>query len=180
MPNEFVCDVFAGIGPFAIPIAKKGGNIVFANDLNPDSFLYLKENIDLNGVNEKVSPFCLCGREFIEKSNFLLNEAKFFYRTNPKKKKIEKPVIISEEKNDVANSQKKQNFFSHYIMNLPATAIEFLDAFIGLYENQEEQSEIVMPIIHCYCFSNAENKEKDVIDVIHNSKTLMISVCQKC
>lgn len=34
-----VCDMMAGVGPFAVPLAKRGHR-VFANDLNPDSFRY--------------------------------------------------------------------------------------------------------------------------------------------
>jgi tRNA (guanine37-N1)-methyltransferase len=47
--GEIIADVFAGVGPFAIPAAKKGCGL-FANDLNPHSFKYLKENISLNAV----------------------------------------------------------------------------------------------------------------------------------
>ena len=47
--DDFVCDVFAGIGPFSVPAAKKG-TIVFANDLNPVSYQYLQENVILNKV----------------------------------------------------------------------------------------------------------------------------------
>jgi len=43
-------DMFAGIGPFAIPAAKNRGCVVYANDLNPISYQYLKENIRLNKV----------------------------------------------------------------------------------------------------------------------------------
>jgi tRNA (guanine37-N1)-methyltransferase len=46
---ENIGDVFAGVGPFAIPTAKKGC-IVYANDLNPMSYKYLLENISLNKV----------------------------------------------------------------------------------------------------------------------------------
>lgn len=42
-------DVFAGIGPFAVPAAKKGCRVV-ANDLNPNSFDFLKVNVKLNKV----------------------------------------------------------------------------------------------------------------------------------
>jgi len=41
--------MFAGIGPFAIPAAKKGC-FVYANDLNPASFNYLIENAKSNKV----------------------------------------------------------------------------------------------------------------------------------
>lgn len=42
-------------------------------------------------------------------------------------------------------------------MNLPATAITFLDAFIGLYHAHEElfvpHTNNELPVIHVYCFS---------------------------
>lgn len=47
--GEAVCDVMAGVGPFAIPAAKKGC-WVMANDLNPHSFDSLNRNIQDNKV----------------------------------------------------------------------------------------------------------------------------------
>ena len=47
--GEAVCDVMAGIGPFAIPAGKKRV-FVWANDLNPDSYRYLSEGIQRNKV----------------------------------------------------------------------------------------------------------------------------------
>lgn len=52
-PQDVIADVFAGVGPFAIPAAKKGC-VVFANDLNPNSAKYLSENVQNNKVR------CLC------------------------------------------------------------------------------------------------------------------------
>lgn len=48
--GDIVCDVFAGIGPFALPASKNKSCWVFANDLNPVSYKYLCENISLNKV----------------------------------------------------------------------------------------------------------------------------------
>lgn len=49
-PGEVVCDVMAGIGPFAVPAGKRGV-FVWANDYNPESYKYLKEAIDRNKVS---------------------------------------------------------------------------------------------------------------------------------
>ncbi len=48
--GEAVCDVMAGVGPFAIPAGKRKV-FVWANDLNPDSYASLKEGIQRNKVH---------------------------------------------------------------------------------------------------------------------------------
>lgn len=48
-PGEVVCDVMAGIGPFAVPAGRKGV-FVFANDMNPESHRYLEVAIARNKV----------------------------------------------------------------------------------------------------------------------------------
>lgn len=47
--GQVVVDVMAGIGPFAIPAAKKGV-IVWANDYNPESVKYMSDAIKYNKV----------------------------------------------------------------------------------------------------------------------------------
>jgi tRNA (guanine37-N1)-methyltransferase len=49
-PGEVVCDMMAGIGPFAIPAARRRV-IVHANDLNPRCAHYLRVNTALNKVS---------------------------------------------------------------------------------------------------------------------------------
>lgn len=54
---EDVLDMFAGIGYFTIPIAGHPGcRSVTACEKNPVSFEYLKRNIELNGLTDKVKP----------------------------------------------------------------------------------------------------------------------------
>ena len=48
-PGEAVCDVMAGVGPFAVPAAKRR-IFVWANDLNPDSYASLVDAISVNKV----------------------------------------------------------------------------------------------------------------------------------
>jgi len=55
--GETVVDMFAGVGPFSILIAKKRENVkVYAIDVNPDAVEFLKKNIAVNHVENKVMP----------------------------------------------------------------------------------------------------------------------------
>lgn len=62
--GEIICDMFAGIGPFAIPAAQKGC-LVYANDLNPDSIRFLKINAKINKVDDLVHAYNMDARKFI-------------------------------------------------------------------------------------------------------------------
>jgi tRNA/tmRNA/rRNA uracil-C5-methylase (TrmA/RlmC/RlmD family) len=55
---SFSGDMFAGVGPFALPLAKKGC-VVYANDLNPDSYAHMIENIKRNKVPQSLRTFSL-------------------------------------------------------------------------------------------------------------------------
>lgn len=103
--GDVLYDVFAGVGPFAVPAAHKGC-VVFANDLNPHSFSWLKRNVELNKVSGRVSTFNLDGRKFIR-------------------------TVLGCNLREHAKKGAKV----HVCMNLPSLATEFLDAFIGLLEN---------------------------------------------
>jgi tRNA (guanine37-N1)-methyltransferase len=55
--EETVVDLFAGIGPFVILIAKTRGDVkTYAVDVNPDAITFLKKNARLNRVENKVFP----------------------------------------------------------------------------------------------------------------------------
>jgi tRNA (guanine37-N1)-methyltransferase len=54
-PGEEVLVPFAGVGPFAIPAAAKGAQVV-AIENNPDAFAWLNENIALNKVRDHLVP----------------------------------------------------------------------------------------------------------------------------
>lgn len=45
-----VVDMFAGVGPYSIPLAKKCKRVI-AMDKNPDAIHFLKENVILNSVD---------------------------------------------------------------------------------------------------------------------------------
>jgi len=53
-PGEQVLDMFAGVGPFAIPAASRGADVV-AVDLNETAIDYCRENARRNGVADAVT-----------------------------------------------------------------------------------------------------------------------------
>ncbi|KAI9470672.1 MAG: Met-10+ like-protein-domain-containing protein, partial [Benjaminiella poitrasii] len=135
--KEYVCDVFAGVGPFALPAAKKGA-IVYANDLNPSSYEWMKTNIKANKITQGIYPYNMDGRAFIRQA---VQDLQALDKTNWKT-------------------------FDHFVMNLPATAIEFLDAFRGLYHDKKEifdrTENAKLPTIHCHCFTKSSDAMEDI------------------
>ena len=53
-PGESAIDMFAGVGPYAVPMAARGAEVV-ACDLNERAVAYLRENAERNGVAERVT-----------------------------------------------------------------------------------------------------------------------------
>ncbi|KAI9503119.1 tRNA(m(1)G37)methyltransferase [Coemansia spiralis] len=166
-----ICDVMAGVGPFAIPAAKRGA-LVWANDLNPASYEAMVDNIRLNKVQECIKAFNLDGRDFIRKAfaELITSTAKgplhlpSLSKGSSNKSKSTADAAVSQESISVPSRS-----FDHVVMNLPAIAIEFLDAFRGLFRtitgNSENDSDdsLNMPIIHAHCFTKSDNPERDIL-----------------
>jgi tRNA (guanine37-N1)-methyltransferase len=51
--DERIVDMFAGVGPFAIPFAERGAQVI-AVDRNPVAIEYLRENARRNDVDERI------------------------------------------------------------------------------------------------------------------------------
>jgi tRNA (guanine37-N1)-methyltransferase len=65
--GETVVDLFAGVGPFAVLIAKKNADAkVYAVDINPEAVEFLKKNIRLNRVDNHVIPIQGNARQTVE------------------------------------------------------------------------------------------------------------------
>jgi tRNA (guanine37-N1)-methyltransferase len=59
---------------------------------------------------------------------------------------------------------------SHFVMNLPATAIDFLGSFNGLYQGHEQLFEphtsTKLPMVHVHCFSTkSEDNVREGIEI---------------
>ncbi|KAF9208292.1 tRNA(m(1)G37)methyltransferase [Haplosporangium sp. Z 27] len=178
--TDAVCDVMAGVGPFAMPAAKKGC-MVYANDLNPVSYASMLDNKALNKIKDNLHIYNLDGREFIRKA--VEDLEKSGYQRPPEAPVIKKgkkggakestptpvPAPVVQPVVDSASTSTKTSFktFDHFVMNLPGSAIEFLDAFRGLFHGRESdipEPKKQLPMIHCHCFSKSDEPEKDVAE----------------
>ncbi len=54
-------------------------------------------------------------------------------------------------------------YFSNVLMNLPASALTFLDAFVHAFDRSTWKAPL--PTIHCYCFSKEKDYAADVISI---------------
>ncbi|RKP03817.1 hypothetical protein CXG81DRAFT_23514 [Caulochytrium protostelioides] len=187
--GQAIADVMAGVGPFALPAALHKECLVFANDLNPESYKWLKANTDANHLGHLVVPFNQDGRAFITDSLALLHDedrrkaiAERFARMQSlrakKGLKRKRPEAGPEGAADAAEpevplhpfsrTESLPRAFDHYVMNLPASAVTFTDAFLALRESYaamiaDASSPVSRaPLIHCYAFTkDMEQPEAD-------------------
>ena len=160
--GEAVCDVMAGVGPFAIPAGKKKV-FVSANDLNPDSYAGLNYAIEKNNVEDFVTANCEDGRKFIRQAT------KELLRRDT--------TVVIPQARSRSPARKATNkilsaprTFQHYVMNLPVSAVEFLEAFKGIYAGRSQEFaphlETKLPMIHVYCFLVQKESEEEDCEAI--------------
>ena len=142
--NEVLCDAFCGVGPLALRACKKGVK-VYANDLNPDAFEYLNNNIKLNKLdkgNSVIKTYNMDAREFIKS-------------------------LINLTKNNIDHDEENGDkifpldlHIDHIYMNLPKDAIEFMDVFVGLFKDCKENiyNKDNLPRVHVYGFAKTNEE----------------------
>lgn len=142
--GDVVLDVFAGVGPFSIPAARRGCT-VYANDLNPSSYEALLQNAKKNQVSLKA--FNMDGSEFLRKVI---------------------PQLIEETLKQPVSDTPAPVICTHVIMNLPAIAHQFLHVFWGLFQSVPHniRGAVSLPTLHCYCFSKAEDPDKESRELV--------------
>lgn len=160
--GETICDVMAGVGPFAVPAGKRGV-FVWANDLNPAGVKALEQAVKKNKVEQFVRPWNLDGRLFIRQAtNMLMASRRRAVIVLPRKRNGgSRDEKLRPDAPDLTVGNKmsieEPATFDHYVMNLPATAVGFLDAFAGVYAGRkdvfEPQTDRKLPMVHVYCFS---------------------------
>lgn len=167
--GELVCDVMAGVGPFAVPAGKRK-IFVWANDLNPHGFECMEDAVKRNKVHQFVTPFNMDGREFIRTTTQMMqsppNKVTLQSKVPNSVKRSQSPGRGTRLPPPPAQAYIRPSTVDHYVMNLPATAIEFLDAFVGVYAGLESRFEPAdsgrkLPMIHVYCFSGHSDDVRD-------------------
>ncbi|KAH6917030.1 hypothetical protein BKA70DRAFT_1251174 [Coprinopsis sp. MPI-PUGE-AT-0042] len=163
-PEDVVADVFAGVGPFAVPAGKKGC-AVLANDLNPESAKFLSINAKNNRVTDTVRVFCEDGREFIKASVQRASSQPFPAYSGPRQSRVQEEKERRRLQRLQAEGQSipspapepaGRSRISHFVMNLPDSAIQFLDAFRGILADADPAVRELyqsMPMVHCHCFT---------------------------
>lgn len=143
--RDIVFDLFAGVGPFAVPAAK-AKCLTFANDLNPESVKWLEINMKRNKVPEG-------------KYRIFNKDAKDFIVQDIRPRLIKTYQTWAQEE-PLAIRQK-----IHILMNLPALAPTFLPHFVGLLKATDDETiddeketlrlfkeQDVEHLVYCYCF----------------------------
>ena len=168
-PGEVVCDVMAGIGPFAVPAGKRGV-FVWANDMNPESYKYLEEAIQRNKVGQYVRPFNMDGRAFIHQAADSVYAASQAGEHVVVQKKVRRhlrdapdAVVPPPQKIPVPPT------IAHFVMNLPASAYTFVHHFRGLYAGKEElfapHTATKLPLVHVHCFALKSDDDVPRLDI---------------
>ncbi|MHA1234295.1 MAG: class I SAM-dependent methyltransferase [Promethearchaeota archaeon] len=74
--QETIVDMFAGVGPFSIQIARNNNAKIYAFDVNPSAYKYLKENIKLNVLKGEVIAHNMDVNELLNPEHKLGNSLK--------------------------------------------------------------------------------------------------------
>ncbi|MHA2185633.1 MAG: class I SAM-dependent methyltransferase [Promethearchaeota archaeon] len=69
--KELIIDLFSGVGPFSIQIAKLNDVKIYAFDVNPQAYNYLRINIELNNLIGEIVPHNMNVKDLVNPSNHL-------------------------------------------------------------------------------------------------------------
>jgi len=123
-------------------------------------------------VTKLVRASCEDGRDFIRSSMARAYDQPFPAYVSPRSSKTQEARERRRSQNLkklIPTPKPARRMISHYVMNLPESAITFLNAFRGLLVDDGSRDlagvYLQMPMIHCYCFTRElefESAEKDI------------------
>jgi len=125
-------------------------------------------------VSDLVRVSCEDGRTFIRDAFHKVYNSPFPSFTGPKPSKTLARKLQKQARNAVATTPTSDSepllprkTINHFVMNLPDTAILFLDAFKGVITSQEMKDayEGKMPLVHCHCFTRELEQHNAEVDI---------------
>ncbi|GJJ13231.1 hypothetical protein Clacol_007482 [Clathrus columnatus] len=176
-PGDVVVDVFAGVGPFALPAAKRGC-VVLANDLNPESTKWAQINVINNHLTDRIRIFCEDGATFIRRITKEVWENPFPESGEVRSATQQRRELRKQPVKQQTPPRQGSKRISHFVMNLPDSAISFLPSFKNMFselKNHPEFPEVYqnMPVVHCYCFTRELEFEAANIDIRNRVSTAL-------
>jgi Met-10+ like-protein len=116
-------------------------------------------------VTDTVRVFCEDGREFIKTSIQRASSQPFPAYTGPRQSRVQEEKERRRLQKQQVEAQippppppvpSDRRRISHFVMNLPDSAIQFLDAFRGILADADPSLRDLyqtMPMVHCHCFT---------------------------
>ena len=121
-PDDVVWDAFAGVGPLAVPAAKRCARVL-ANDLNPRCVEFMQHNAKRNRAAQRLRARCGDARDFLRDA----------------------------ASRSAAMPRGGTRGRVHIHMNLPHDVFSFMETFRGAFPQRLWRGR-PMPIVHAYSF----------------------------
>ena len=159
-----VADMFCGVGPFAIPLAMRGC-VVHANDLNPDSFAALQDNVRRNKVGGRVTCYNLDGGDFLRQlaKNHVAVDAVIM--NLPADAISFLGVFRGLFAADADGGASSVNLGGASSVNLNQSNGGASSVNLNLSNGGASSVNLPLPRVHVYCFSKSETIEEARVDV---------------
>ena len=131
-------------------------------------------------MSDRVRASCEDGREFIRHAAIRVAADPLPGYSGPPLSRSQRRALSLQQSRGLIPSLSQlppRQRIAHFVMNLPDSAITFLDAFRGIFvpsSSSPSQADIdlttiydVMPMVHCHCFTRELEHEAAESDIRH-------------
>lgn len=130
-------------------------------------------------MSDRVRASCVDGREFIRHAAIRVAADPLPGYSGPPLSQSQRRALSRQQSRGLTPSLSQlppRQRIAHFVMNLPDSAITFLDAFRGILVPSSSSSQAnidlvaiydVMPMVHCHCFTREMEREAAERDIRH-------------